>query len=158
MKMKLIKRIIILICVTVLFVNANVQKVYARTELFSAAGWTVQYDAPTPPKPYPHLHFYYKKKHTYCLRLDNFQPCDGTGGNKNKVPKHIKDRAMNHPKVKSIVKKFNPSIDSGWVKAIVKPLLIVGAAAVVVLATVNIFTGPIDDVAAWSALMAALNY
>lgn len=140
------------------FVNANVHKVYARTSLFSASGWTVQYDAPTPPKPYPHLHFYYKNSHIYCLRLDNFQPCDGTGGNKNKVPKYIKDKAMNHPKVKAVVKQFNPSIDSGWVRAIVKPLLVLGSGILVVVATVNIFTGPIDDVAAWSALMAALNY
>lgn len=42
-------------------------------------------------------------------------------------------------------------------KNILKPLLIAGASITVVLATVNIFSGPIDDVAAWAALTAAIN-
>lgn len=37
-----------------------------------------------------------------------------------------------------------------------KPLLIAGAAIGVILATVNIFTGPIDDIAAWAALSYAV--
>ncbi|MCW6664256.1 hypothetical protein NHG32_01045 [Aerococcaceae bacterium NML191219] len=65
---------------------------------------------------------------------------------------------MDHYKVKPYIKSRFPAINSGWVKAIVKPLLIIGAGALVVVAAVNIFTGPIDDIAAWAALAAAMNY
>lgn len=37
-----------------------------------------------------------------------------------------------------------------------KPLLVAGAGALVVVSAVIIFTGPIDDIAAWAALSAAL--
>lgn len=63
---------------------------------------------------------------------------------------------MAHSKVKNAVSFHTPAINSGWVKNIVKPLLVAGAAVLVVVSAVNIFTGPIDDVAAWAALSAAL--
>lgn len=84
------------------------------------------------------------------------QPCDDTGGNVNKVPKWVKEKAMNDQRVKNAVAYHTPAIKSGWVRAIAKPLLVAGAGILVVLAAVNIFTGPIDDVAAWAALSAAL--
>lgn len=80
-------------------------------------------------------------------------PCDGTKKNKDKVPKSVKKAVMAH---KNAVSFHTPAINSGWVKNIVKPLLVAGAAVLVVVSAVNIFTGPIDDVAAWAALSAAL--
>lgn len=128
----------------------------SRTTVYNKGEWTVYLDSPDSAKPYYHLHFYQKRNHIYCLRLDNMQPCDGTKNNKSKVPESVKIKAMAHPKVKKATAFHTPAINSNWVKNIAKPLLIVGAAVLVVISAVNIFTGPIDDVAAWAALSAAL--
>lgn len=63
-----------------------------------------------------------------------------------------------YPKVKDAAEHYFPNINNLYVKAIVKPFLIAGAAVIVVVAAVNIFTGPIDDVAAWAALAATGNW
>ncbi|MBF8417119.1 hypothetical protein [Heyndrickxia coagulans] len=49
-----------------------------------------------------------------------------------------------------------PSMFSSNVLKKVKPLIVAGAAVGVVIAAANIFTGAVDDVAAWAALSAAL--
>lgn len=82
------------------------------------------------------------------------QPCDSS--QKGSVPKSVMEKVMATSAVQRVVKMYYPSIDAGWVKTIVKPLLVAGAAILVVLAAVNIFTGPVDDVAAWAALAAAV--
>ena len=84
------------------------------------------------------------------------QPCDGTGKNKGKVYKSVMKDVMTNPKVKKAVSYHTPAINSSWVRNIVKPLLVAGAGVLVVVSAVNIFTGPIDDIAAWAALSAAL--
>ncbi|MCR0155783.1 hypothetical protein MKC74_06685 [[Clostridium] innocuum] len=129
----------------------------SRTTVYSKGEWKVYLDSPDNAKPYYHLHLYKKSKHVYCLRLDNMQPCDGTRQNENKVPKSVKQTVMKHANVKKAVIYHKPVINNQWVKNILKPLLIAGASIGVVLAAVNIFTGPIDDVAAWAALTAAMN-
>lgn len=125
-----------------------------RILVYDKAGWKVYLDSPDSAKPYHHLHFYRYSKHVYCLRLDNMQPCDSS--QKGSVPKSVMEEVMAVPRVKRVVEQYHPSIGSDWVKAIVKPLLIAGAAVLVVVSAVNIFTGPIDDVAAWAALAAAV--
>ena len=65
---------------------------------------------------------------------------------------------MKHPKLKPYIISRFPAVNSDWVKAIIKPLFIAGAAVLVIVAAVNIFTGPVDDVAAWAVLATALNY
>lgn len=127
----------------------------SRTTVYNKGEWKVYLDSPDSAKPYYHLHFYQKSRHIYCLRLDNMNPCDGTKRNKDKVPKLVKKAVMANSKVKNAVSYHTPAINSGWVKTIVKPLLVAGA-AILVVSAVNIFTGPVDDVAAWAALSAAL--
>lgn len=92
------------------------------------------------------------------MRLDNLRPFDGTDRNKNKVPKKIMKEVMQHPKVKPYVISQFPAVNSQWVKVIVKPLFVAGAAVLVVVAAVNIFTGSVDDVVVWAVLAAAINY
>ena len=58
-----------------------------RITIYNISERRVVYENPDGAKPYPHLHFYKNKAPFYCLRLDNLEPCDGTGRNKNKVPK-----------------------------------------------------------------------
>lgn len=128
----------------------------SRITVYNKGEWKVYLDSPDSAKSYYHLHFYQKNKHIYCLRLDNMNPCDGTKQNADKVPKSVKKAVMAHSKVKEAVAYHTPAINSGWVKDIVKPLLIAGAAVLVVVSAVNIFTGPVDDVAAWAALSAAV--
>lgn len=155
-----LKKLILCLFVFALCSNVVSHSVQAanRTLIYSAHTWKVYYDSPDNAKPYSHLHFYKNSRHVYCLRLDNLQSCDGTAKNKGIVPKHVMKTVMAHHKVKSQVQSYIPAINYGWVKAIVKPLLIAGASVLVVVAAVNIFTGPIDDVAAWAALSAALAY
>lgn len=157
---KTFMRVILLALSFVLLFNASNFIAYAsaRTLVYNRGEWKVYLDSPDSAKPYYHLHFYKKGKHIYCLRLDNMQPCDSTAGNKDKVPKSVMEAVHKHSKVKDAVAHHFPTINNGWVKAIVKPLLIAGAAVIVVVAAVNIFTGPIDDVAAWAALAAAVNW
>ncbi len=126
----------------------------ARQLVYQSGVWNVYMDSPDSAKSYYHLHFYSGKIHVYCLRLDNMQPCDGTAKNKDKVPRKVRENVMKVSKVKNAVTYHKPAIKNNWVRAIVKPLALVGAGALVVLAAVNIFTGPIDDIAAWSALVA----
>lgn len=155
---KLYKKLSVIILVLALISNIFCTKVFAssRTTVYNKGEWKVYLDSPDNAKPYYHLHFYQKSKHIYCLRLDNMNPCDGTRKNKDKVPKSVMKKVMEHSKVKSAVSYHTPAINSDWVRKIVKPLLLAGAAILVVVSSVNIFTGPIDDVAAWAALSAAL--
>lgn len=129
-----------------------------RTLIYKKGEWTVYYDPHSSGKPYPHLHFYKNKKHFYCLRLDNLQPCDGTKHNKNKVSKSAMKAVMSHRKVQSTLKKYKPSLFSNSVRKKVQPLIVGGAAIGVIVAAANIFAGPIDDIAAWAALTTALGY
>lgn len=155
---KIVKTVSIMILTLVLICNVFCTTVSAssRITVYDKGEWTVYLDSPDSAKSYYHLHFYQNSKHIYCLRLDNMNPCDGTKKNKDKVPKSVKKAVMAHSKVKNAVSFHTPAINSGWVKNIVKPLLVAGAAVLVVVSAVNIFTGPIDDVAAWAALSAAL--
>lgn len=126
-----------------------------RMTVYKKSPWKVDLESPNNTKPYYHLHFYYKKSHIYCLRLDNMEPCDSKK-NKHSAPKWLKDEVLKIPKVKSAYEHHNPQKKEPWFKSLVKPLLIAGAAIGVILATVNIFTGPIDDIAAWAALSYAV--
>lgn len=125
-----------------------------RMTVYNKSPWKVYLDSPDNAKPYYHLHFYHVNRPVYCLRLDNMQPCDKK--NNNYVPKWLTEKVLKIPKVKSAYEHHNPQMKEPWFKSLVKPLLIAGAAIGVILATVNIFTGPIDDIAAWAALSYAV--
>lgn len=158
------KRIITAILLIAIVSNISLNKIFAsnRKLVFSSNQWSVYMDSPDNAKPYYHLHFYQKirghENHVYCLRLDNLQPCDGTRKNQSLVPKKVMEEVMKKDEVQRALQVYYPQIQSDWLKAIVKPLLIAGAGVLVVLATVNIFTGPIDDIAAWAALAGAVNW
>lgn len=126
--------------------------------VYNKKGWIVYLHTPNSGKGYHHLHFFKRKVHVYCLNLKTMKPCDSTRKNKNKVPKSVKEGVMKNKRVQRAVATYNPIIKTKKFKYLIKPLLIAGASIAVVVATANIFTGPIDDVAAWAALSAALAY
>ena len=101
-----------------------------------------------------HIHFYKGKKHLYCMRLDNLQVCDAKKSDRSRVPEWLMEEAMNNKSVQDRIKDYNPSLESN--SGVIKTLLVVGASALVILATINIFAGTADDVAAWSLLLAAI--
>ncbi|MDU4670519.1 MAG: hypothetical protein E6Y30_00450 [Finegoldia magna] len=156
---KTLSKFVTIMLTVFLFFNAFSTKASADSGslwVYNKGIWTVRLDSPDGAKPYYHLHFYKKGKHIYCLRLDNMQPCDGTRKNKDKVYKSVMRDVMKHPKVKKAVSYHTPAINSARVRKIAKPLLVAGDGILVVVSAVNIFTGPIDDIAAWTALSAAL--
>lgn len=155
---KYLRKFVTIILTVVLLFNVFSTEASAGSGqwIYNKGGWTVRLDSPDGAKPYYHFHFYKKGRNIYCLRLDNMKPCDGKGNNKGKVPKTVMKSVMAQPKVKKAVSYHTPAINSAWVRSIVKPLLVAGAGALVVVSAVNIFTGPIDDIAAWAALSAAL--
>lgn len=130
----------------------------ARQLVYEQSPWKVYMDSPDNTKSYYHLHFYNKNTHVYCLRLDNMQACDGTEKNRDQVPKKVRENVMKVKKVQNAVEYHQPEITSSWVKAIIKPLALAGAGILVVLAAVNIFAGPIDDIAAYALLMAVAGW
>ena len=127
--MKYLRKFVTIILVVVLFFNVFSTEASAGSGqwIYNKGGWTVRLDCP-----------------------------DGTGKNKDKVPKSVMRSVMAQPKVKKAVSYHTPAINSAWVRSIVKPLLVAGAGVMVVVSAVNIFTGPIDDIAAWAALSAVL--
>ncbi|KMY58077.1 hypothetical protein [Geobacillus stearothermophilus] len=154
---KILKVLFSFVLIFIIFLNTFEQvDAASRSKIYDKGEWTVYYDSPDNAKTYPHLHFYKSKKHIYCLRLDNLEACDSTGKNENKVPNSVKKEVMKHSKVQSALKKYNPSMFSSNVLKKLKPLIVAGAAVGVVIAAANIFTGAVDDVAAWAALSAAL--
>lgn len=92
---KLVKIFSMMFVVMAMIFTVLVTKVSADSWLFNFSVWRVELDIPTTSKPYHHLHFYKGDDYIYCLRLDNMQPCDGTDGNVNKVPKWVKEKAVN---------------------------------------------------------------
>lgn len=88
------------------------------------------------------------------MRLDNLQVCDAKKSDRSRVPEWLMEEAMNNKSVQDRIKDYNPSLESN--SGVIKTLLVVGASALVILATINIFAGPADDVAAWSFLLAAI--
>ncbi len=101
-----------------------------------------------------HVHFYKKTKHIYCMRLDNFKVCDSKNSDRSKVPEWLMKEAMNNSKVQDRVKEYNPAIKNN--SGLIKGLLVAGSSILVILAAINIFTGPADDIAAWGLLLKAI--
>lgn len=125
--------------------------------IYNKGDWAVYlHDPHGAAKPYHHLHFYKNGKHIYCLRLDNFQYCDGKK-DRDKVPNSVYDKVMSHSKVKKAVKQYHPDADKGVVFNAVARVAAIGIGAIlVVLAAFNVFTGPADDVVAWGFFLKAL--
>lgn len=88
------------------------------------------------------------------MRLDNLQVCDKKNSNRNSVPNWLMEEAMSNSKVQGHILDYNPKVESK--SGIIKWLSIIGAGILVILATINVFAGPADDVAAWSLFFAAL--
>ena len=100
--------------------------------------------------------FYQKGKHVYCLKLNNFKYCDGKNG-KDKVPRKVMEKVMEHKKVQSAVKTYNPKVERSSVfKWILKVGAVTVSAILVVLSLFNIFTGVADDAVAWACFLKAL--
>jgi hypothetical protein len=121
----------------------------------SGKGWEVRLDSPTNgslDSDVYHVHFYYKGKHKYCMRLDNLKCCDCKNGDRSSVPEWLMEDVMANKKVQGKIEGYNPSTTSPWVKA----LLVTGSGILVILAALNIATGPADDVAAWSLFLKAI--
>ena len=101
-----------------------------------------------------HVHFYKKTDHLYCMRLDNLQICDEKKSDRDSVPNWLMEECMNNKKVQDRIKAYNPTIERS--SGVIKGLMVVGAGILVILATINIFTGPADDVGAWALFFSAL--
>lgn len=101
-----------------------------------------------------HVHFYNYNDHLYCMRLDNLKVCDKKNSDRSKVKSWLMEECMNNSSVKRHIKNYNPAIKSK--SGIIKGLLTLGAGVLVILATINIFAGPVDDAAAWSLFFATL--
>lgn len=128
-----------------------------RTTVYNQGGWKVYLDSPDSAKSYYHLHFYKGRTHVYCLRLDNFKYCDGKSSGKKKVPQKVMEKVMSNSKVQKAVLKHNPKVKQS---SIFKKILKVGAVSIsailILLAAINVFTGPADDAVAWAAFLKAL--
>lgn len=156
--MKKLKKSIILLfmALTLLIASSTMVSAGSRTTVYNKGDWKVYLDSPDGAKGYYHLHFYKKKKHIYCLRLDNFKYCDGKNG-KDQVPNKVYEKVMAHSKVKSAVKSYHSGVEKSAVfKAVVKVASIGIGAILVVLAAFNVFTGPADDAVAWGFFLKAL--
>lgn len=118
------------------------------------SAYSIRLDSPHFSGDVYHVHFYKKTTHLYCMRLDNLQMCDANKSDRSKVPGWLMEKAMKNKSIQDRIKDYNPSLKykSGAIKA----LLVSGASVLVILATINIFTGPADDIAAWSLLIAAI--
>ncbi|WP_077609741.1 hypothetical protein [Clostridium sp. Marseille-P2415] len=101
-----------------------------------------------------HVHFYKKSTHIYCMRLDNLQVCDKKNSDRSKVPEWLMKEAMDNSKVQERISQYNPSVqnNSGFIHG----LLIAGTGILVILAALNIFAGPADDLAAWTLFLKAI--
>jgi hypothetical protein len=105
-------------------------------------------------EPY-HVHIYQKKVHYYCMRLDNFKPCDA---NKNKVekfndlPDSVKEGVMGNKKVQERVKVYNPNAQK-WSDSI--PFIKTLAISVIVVALV-VTPIPGDEYVAWAYFLRAI--
>lgn len=136
--------------------NTMIVEASNRTTIYNKGEWTVYLDTPDNAKPYYHLHFYKNRNHVYCLRLDNFKYCDGKD-NKDIVPRKVMEKVMEHRKVQSAVKHHNPDVEnSSAFKLILKIGAVTISAILIVLAFLNVFTGPADDAVAWAAFLKAL--
>lgn len=105
-------------------------------------------------EPY-HIHIYQKQTHVYCMRLDNFQPCDQGNNTVDKfddLPKEVKEGVMGNKKVQERVKVYNPEAQQ-WADSI--PLIKTLAIALIVVALV--FTPiPGDEYVAWAYFLRAI--
>ena len=121
----------------------------STTYVYNKGDWKVRLDSPnTDGKTYWHLHFYQKGKHVYCL--------NGKNG-KDKVPRKVMEKVMEHKKVQSAVKTYNPKVERSSVfKWILKVGAVTVSAILVVLSLFNIFTGVADDAVAWACFLKAL--
>ena len=119
-----------------------------------SSAYSIRLDSPHFSGDVYHVHFYKKTKHLYCMRLDNLQVCDKNKSDRDSVPNWLMEKCMENSKVQSHVKSYNPQVQSN--SGVIKWLLVAGAGILVILATINIFTGPADDVGAWALFFAAL--
>ena len=155
--MKKTKRIILVLMTILLMVIGTTIVSASTTYVYNKGDWKVRLDSPnTDGKTYWHLHFYQKGKHVYCLKLKNFKYCDGKNG-KDKVPRKVMEKVMEHKKVQSAVKTYNPKVERSSVfKWILKVGAVTVSAILVVLSLFNIFTGVADDAVAWACFLKAL--
>jgi len=154
-----LKKIMCMLVLTVAFVFALLpQKVEAANHYIYGDGkksaYSIRLDQPHVSGDVHHVHFYKKNVHLYCMRLDNLQVCDKKNSNRNSVPNWLMEEAMSNSKVQGHILDYNPKVESK--SGIIKWLSIIGAGILVILATINVFAGPADDVAAWSLFFAAL--
>lgn len=98
-----------------------------------------------------------RKVNMYIVyRINNFKYCDGKNG-KDKVPRKVMEKVMEHKKVQSAVKTYNPKVERSSVfKWILKVGAVTVSAILVVLSLFNIFTGVADDAVAWACFLKAL--
>ena len=130
--MKKTKRIILVLMTILLMVIGTTIVSASTTYVYNKGDWKVRLDSPnTDGKTYWHLHFYQKGKHVYCLKLNNFKYCDGKNG-KDKVPRKVMEKVMEHKKVQSAVKTYNPKVERSSVfKWILKVGAVTGSAILV---------------------------
>ena len=88
------------------------------------------------------------------MRLDNFSPCDQNRSDRSEVPEWLIETAMNNASVKKRVKQYHPTIASN--AGYLRGLEIAGATVLVILAMLNVFAGPADDLAAWTLFLKAV--
>lgn len=101
-----------------------------------------------------HVHFYKNNVHIYCMRLDNLKVCDNKKSDRDKVPEWLMDKILANSKVQKRVKDYNPAIEKN--SGLIRVLLTLGAGILVILAAINVFAGPADDIVAWSLFLSTL--
>ena len=109
-------------------------------------GWTVSIHSPNSAKKYHHAHITNKQKGIkYCIRLDNFKPCDKkSNSHKKKVSKWVMNDVMKIAAAKKVIKKINTNKLKKWKNKIPKKYWYSAAGVASIVATFTIFF-PGDD-------------
>lgn len=147
----------ILLCI--LLISVIVIPAYAASNQYiygdgKSSAYSIRLDSPHFSGDVYHVHFYKKTTHLYCMRLDNLKVCDKNNSDRDSVPEWLMEEAMNNSKVQDKIKSYNPTIETN--SGLIKALLVAGTGILVILATINIFAGPADDVAAWTLFLSAI--